>query len=446
MTTLAKIFNTATKSKYFVFSTYGELLDLAIQLQKEGKEVVLYVPDKDCKKIGEGIVPKAENWHTYVGKGYTWLIDGCEEAKLCDWLREQEELVVGTNETMAELENNRQKGNELFEKAGFNQPESSNFTDIDDAIEFVTENSEQKWVIKQNGSLPKSINHIGKLEGSVDTLYHLNDLKTRWNEAEWGSFDVDLMAKVEGLEVAASGFFNGHDWLRDAKGKVVGYLNYEEKKEINGGLGESTGEMGTIFEGVNEDNKLFSSLLLKPEITAILKKSKYQGVFDVNAIVTDEGIVALEPTSRFGIPATSYEFMEALDMDTSDLIDYMAKGEDKPISVYQGWGIVMVIAVKPFPIDMDLPDDQTSRGVKIWFLKDGEVVDEPDEHIRLENVYKDGEDYKIASKSGYVLTITGRGDSIEDARENLLDYVKDTLHIDGIKYRTDLGKRIEDYE
>ena len=126
--------------KFLVISTYGELLDVAMQIQKEGKRVILCITDAEHKKIGDGIVPKEDNWHDCIGKGYIWVVDGCEHASLQDWLREQGEQVVGTNQTMSEDENDRDKGQELFKKAGFKQPESVSFegdTAFDDAIEYI---------------------------------------------------------------------------------------------------------------------------------------------------------------------------------------------------------------------------------------------------------------------------------------------------------------------
>lgn len=136
--------NTAKIRRFFVFSTFGEIADVAYQLQDEGEEVVLYVSDNDYKSIGNNMIEKADNWHEYVGKNYVWVVDGCEHANLQDWLRERGEWVVGTNEALSAYENDRQLGQSLFKAAGFNQPESHNFkgsTAFDDAIAFIKANT-----------------------------------------------------------------------------------------------------------------------------------------------------------------------------------------------------------------------------------------------------------------------------------------------------------------
>lgn len=439
-----------SNNKFFVFSTYGELLDLAMHLS-EKYETLFYVQNDNCKDIGNGIVKKADNWHDYLGQEYIWIIDGTENSKLQDWLRKKGEWVVGSNETMSEYEDDRQLGQELFKKAGFNQSESSNFTDFDDAIDFIKENSDKRYILKQNGGAPKSLNHLSKFDGGVDMIFHLEELKKSWKESEYGELNFDLMEVVEGTEIAASAFFNGHDWLRNSEGKVVGFINVEEKKESDGGLGEMTGETGTVFLGVTEDNELFADILLRPEITALLKEHDYRGVFDINGSLTDDGYVVFELTSRYGIPATSYEFMEGLKSDTGELLEAMAKGKDTPIEIHEGYGMVIVIAAKPYPLETEnINDNSTSVGKRLWILEDGQPIDdltkEQKKHIHLENFTKNDEgQYRVATNSGYLLTVTLRGDSVEETREELLEYVKENIYIEGMKYRQDIGKRIEDF-
>lgn len=312
-----------------------------------------------------------------------------------------------------------------------------------------------RYILKQEGDAPKSLNYMAKFDSNEDLIYHLKELKKSWNEAQFGAVKFQLMEVVEGLEVAASVFFNGQNYMRNKAGKVVGFLNFEEKKECDGNTGETTGEMGTTFMGVTEDNKLFKDIIMKPKILEVLRKSGFRGVFDINCIKTKDGIVALEPTCRPGIPSTSYEFMEGLESGTGDMIEAVAKGMNSKIEVKQGVGMVMVIAGKPYPVEVDMEENATSIGEKLWILKDGKPVkefdDEQKKHIRLQNFEKSKdeesgeESYKVATKNGYLLTVTGTGTDISDAREKLLKYIKENIYLSGMKYRHDIGKRVEEY-
>jgi len=110
----------------------------------------------------------------------------------------------------------------------------------------------------------------------------------------------------------------------------------------------------------------------------------------------------------------------------------------------------MVVASKPFPLEADVDDEATSIGERLWILKDGKPVDEFDseqkKHIHLYNFKKDDEGYKVATKSGYLLTVTASGDDIASVREGLIEYIKGSLMIAGMKYRTDIGVRVEEYK
>jgi len=455
------------KHTFIIYSTYGEIFDLAERLQNEGNEVLMYIPDENYKRIGDGIVDKTSEWYRCIGKGYVWVFDGCENGDLQDWLRSKGEIVFGGNKIADDLENERQLNQKWFKEAGFYQPFSTNFKSIDDAISFIEEHADQRWILKQNGNAPKSINHMGKFEGNEDMLFHLKELKKGWNEQQYGKFDCDLMEVVEGMEVAASAFFNGHDFLRNSDDKVVGYLNWEEKKEADGNLGETTGETGTTFFGCTEDNELFKDILLKPKIITKLKEINFRGVFDINCIQTEDGLVALEPTCRFGVPSTAYEFLEGMITPCSDVIRYCAEGLDEPIEIHEGFGQVLVITSKPYPVEVDLDEESTSLGEKLWIMDgDGQTLiedftPEQKKHIHLYNFEKttdpdtDETCYKVITKSGYLLTVTGRDtkgeygkdseNDIEAIRKNLLHYTKNNIYISGIKYRQDIGKRIEKY-
>jgi phosphoribosylamine-glycine ligase len=444
--------------RFLFFSEYGEIADLAAYLSHvEGHDVVLHIPSKDYKLIAEGIVPHIEHWYRYLGKEYVWVFDSCSFGDLQDWLREQGEWVVGGCAAGDELENDRQLGQDWFVEAGFEQPYSKNFTDIDTAIIFVEAHSDQMWILKQNGDAPKHLSHKGQFEGNEDILFHLRDLKKSWNEAEYGPVDFDLMEVVEGLEVAASAFFNGETWLRNKQGKIVGFLNFEEKKEADGGTGDTCGETGTTFLGTTEDDALFAAILLRPAIEKRLQAIGFRGVFDINCIhATDGRLVALEPTCRFGVPATSYEFIEGMASPVGELLSALAKGINRTIEIHEGIGMVMCAMAKPFPLDVDVEPTGTSIGEKLWILEDGQPVEDFSEdhqrHIHLYNFQRTEDPetgeiiYRVPTKNGHMLTVTGRGSHIALCRDALIYYIKQNLYLPGMKYRMDIGARVEQVE
>jgi len=179
-----------------------------------------------------------------------------------------------------------------------------------------------------------------------------------------------------------------------------------------------------------------------------LRDSDYRGVFDINGSLTDDGFVAFEPTSRFGIPATSYEFIAGIKSGTSDILKAMATGEDATVRIIHGWGMVIVLTAKPYPSEAHVGNEHTSLGEKLWILKDGKPTDDFDHRqearVHLENLYKDGNDYKVATPNGYILVVSGSGPTISVVRNDIIKFIRDNLYISGMKHRTDIGKRIED--
>lgn len=443
-----------TPRKFIIYSTYGEILDLAIHLERiEGHNVCMYIADESYKRIGDGLVTKIEEWWEKIGEGYTWVFDGCETAKLQDWLRSKGEAVFGTSEEAARWENDRQAGQGLFVRMGFDQPESHNFTDIDEAVSFVKENDDRRWILKQNGNAPKHLSHMGKFDGNEDMLYHLQELKKLWSESEYGPVDFDLMEAVEGCETAFSALWNGHDWARDAEGKAQGWINWEHKKSASGDMGRTCGESGTMFYGVDEDNDLFSDIMLNEELEDALRESGMRGVVDINGLFKDDGeYVAFEFTSRPGIPSSSYEFIEGMETETSAMIDSIAKNMDVPISVKKGWGGVLVFSSKPFPMESDnLDSKETSLDERLWPLENGRPIDEFTNeqlrHIHFYNVKYDEEEniYTIPTKSGYILTVTTTGESVAEVRETLMEYAKENVYLPDQQWIVDLGCRMEDW-
>lgn len=399
------------------------------------------------------MVEKIDDWHDCMGEGYIFVFDGCAAGKTQDWLRSQGEMVFGGSEKGDELENDRDKGQDLLTKMGFKQPFYQNFDSIEEIIAFVKQHKEKKYVLKQGGDLPKSMNHVSKFEKSVDMLEHLEKVKSGWNETEHGKPDFQLMEKVEGVEIACSGFWNGHDFIRNAEGKVISWINAEEKKEIAGGLGSTTGETSTTFFPATEDDEIVQDILLRPALKEWLLKNEFRGVIDVNGMYTDKGYVGFEFTMRFGIPSTSYEMIEGLASRACDLIYAVAAGEDMPASLKDGVGFVLVLAGKPYPVEASLPDEETSAGERLWLLKDGEPslseMRAPRyKHIHPYNVYfnEESQDYRIATSSGYILTSTAIGDSIKEARDKAISEIEDNVYLTDMKWRADGGDRILKYE
>jgi phosphoribosylamine-glycine ligase len=180
-------------------------------------------------------------------------------------------------------------------------------------------------------------------------------------------------------------------------------------------------------------------------------------VFDINCILAEDGrLVALEPTTRPGIPATSYEYIEGMNSPTGELLSAMAKGINRKIDLHMGLGMVMCVVAKPFPLESDVEDDATSMGERLWIMQEGVPVSEfsleQRHHIHLYNFKlklneETGEAYySVPTKNGHLYTVTGRGEYVSTTRDALIHYIKQNTFLPGMKYRQDIGKRIEQFD
>lgn len=435
--------------KYFIYSEFGEALDIGLKLQEEGNEVLWHVENADYHKIGENMLHAAKHWYRHLGMGYTWYVDGTSTGKFQDWLRSKGEFVFGSSDKGAKLEENRQAGQQLFKRMGLYVPFSQNFKDLTAPLDFVKKHRDKKYILKQNVG-PKSINHKTKFDGAEDMIFHLEELKSKWNKAEWGDFDADLMEQVEGTEIAVSAFFNGKNFLKGTDGKIAAFINLEHKKAYDKNLGPTCGEAGTVFITANSDNKLVKQLLENKALIDVLRKVEFRGVFDINGCLTKKGYVGFETTMRPGVPSSSWEFLSGagLAMKTGDMIDIVAKGLDKPLKLTPGVGIVIVVSAPPYPLEASIEKEATSLDQRLWIFKDKKIQKDFDveqrNHIHLENFYKDeAGNYRVATKNGYMYVVSMGGKNIKEAREKCMKYIKDNTYLTDFAWRTDIGEEYE---
>jgi phosphoribosylamine--glycine ligase len=233
-----------------------------------------------------------------------------------------------------------------------------------------------------------------------------------------------LQKYASGVEVAVGGFFDGKDFLHPV------FVNFEHKRMFNDDIGPQTGEMGTsgFWHGTST---LFQQTLLrmKDRLAAV----HYTGYIDINCIANSRGIYPLEFTCRFGYPTINLQ-IEGVLSRWSDLLAGMARGQPVTMRTKKGFQICVVIAVPPFPfLDSDAFRKFSEDAVVIFRKPMNEGIHPCD--IRL----VDG-DWRLTGNSGYVMVVTGSGSTMDDARRETYNRVKNII-IPNMFYRTDIGER-----
>src|SRR5271157_5139228 len=292
------------KRKFLFASLSGLIGDIAWQVLKEGHDVRYYIEAEKERDIADGLVPKSKDWE----KDANWadivvFDDTLGQGTRAQTLRAAGKPVIGGTAYTDNLEDDRNFGQEELKKAGVTIIPYQQFDSFDPAIEFVKKNPD-RYVIKPSGEAQnvKRRLFVGEEEDGVDVIGMLEAYKRAFSE-EIKVFQ--LQRRVNGVEVAVGGFFNG-----------------------------------------------------KKFITPI----------DVNCIVNNNGIYPLEFTSRFGYPTISIQ-QEGMLTPISDFFWELAGGMEPKWRTRSGFQVGVRIVVPPFPFDDEETFNSFSKNAAIVFKR-----------------------------------------------------------------------------
>lgn len=411
--------------KKFLFVSYAGLTsDVAWTVLKEGHLAKMYIDNANLKDIGDGFVPKTDNWQQEVDWADVIVFDDVlGHGTLANELRNQGKAVIGGTPYTDQLEDDRSFGQAELHKHKVKILPYFEFNYFDDAIQFVRKNP-AKYVIKPSGEAQdiKRLLFVGNEDDGADVLQVLEAYKKTWQE------DIkhfQLQKRVNsGVEIAVGAFFNGDTFLEPIN------INFEHKKLFPGDVGVSTGEMGTSMFWTSP-NKLFYETLEKLKPT--LRRERYVGYIDINCIVNGQGIYPLEFTARFGYPTIQIQ-LESLAMPASEFLHQLAHGFEFTIKTKPGFHLGTRVVVPPFPYD----DPKTFA----TFSKDNAIIfDKPTyDGIHIEKVKLVNNEWTITGNSGQVLVVAATGSTMRQAQRQMRHRLRNLL-IPNMYYRIDIGDR-----
>lgn len=398
------------------------------ELIKEGHDLKLFIGNPDWKKCYDGIAVKVTDWKNeldWVGKDGLIVFDDITFNGEQDVLRNAGYSVFGGDSKSDKLELDRQYFQDILQQYGVKTLPSYDFITADEAIDFVRKNL-RTWVVKQNSHVGM-LNYVGERDDAKDVLDILNIYKNK------GVSPVHLQQRVRGIEMGVARYFNGNDWVGPIE------INLEHKNLCNGNIGPLTAEMGTvIWYDDNDSQPLFKETLAK--IKDYLIEINYKGDIDINCIVNADGAWPLEATMRFGTPSTELQ-CELHRSPWGDFLKAIADGRPYELDYYRGYGVVVSVAVPPFPYAPEVFGENrtgTSEGVNIFYREDLSQKEKEQIHFVEAAFDQDSGHHYIAGDHGYPLYVTGHGPTPEIAKEEAYAVVK-KLIIPKMIYRTDIG-------
>ncbi|UWG47912.1 Phosphoribosylamine-glycine ligase [Halanaeroarchaeum sp. HSR-CO] len=421
--------------KRFLFLSLDSALigDLAWQVAREGHDVRYYIEAESDREITDGFVPKTDDWRAAVDWADViifddiWVGDEVGTGELAQELRDAGHAVVGGTPATDRLEEDRGYAMSVLEDNGVDTLDHREFTDFDTAIEYVREHP-APYVIKPLGEVQnvKRLLYVGREVDGSDVVEVLRAYKKAWGHRMKG---FQLQRRVEGVEVAICGFFDGDQFVEPIN------FNFEHKKLFPGNIGPSTGEMGTSMFWAGR-NRLFRETL--GQIESWLADEGYVGSIDLNCIVNDHGIYPLEFTPRFGYPTIALQ-EESFESPTGAFFYDLAHGTDPALRVHEGYQVAVRIVLPPFPFDDPKTYDENSRNAAVVFERDSR------DGIHLEDAKNVDGQWRAAGESGMPIIVTGMGETMQDARRQAYGRIDDIV-IPNMYYRDDIGERWIDGE
>ncbi|MFH1947093.1 MAG: phosphoribosylglycinamide synthetase C domain-containing protein [Candidatus Magasanikbacteria bacterium] len=414
------------EKKNFLFVSLDALInDTAWQVVKEGHAVKYYIKSEVEKDIADGFVPKTDDWEKEIDWADIIVFDDVlGQGEIAHKLREQGKIVVGGTAYTDMLEDDRSFGQNELKKHKINILDYKEFTDFDEAINFVKVNP-RAYVIKPSGEAQnyKRLLFVGMEDDGSDVIRVLEAYKKVWSNV---IKVFQLQKKVNGVEVAVGAFFNGHKFLTPIN------INFEHKKLFPGNIGPATGEMGTSMFW-SSPNKLFNSTLKKVE--AKFAEEGYVGYVDLNCIVNGNGIYPLEWTTRFGYPTISIQ-QDGMNMPISEFLYRMASGEDFEFKTKKGFQVGVRIVVPPYPFyDKDTFESYSKNAVVVFKKKNGD-----DGGVHIEELKLINEQWTVTGVAGKAVVITGTGLTMKQAQQQAYNRIQNIL-IPNMYYRKDIGDR-----
>jgi len=415
------------RCNFLFVSIDGLHVDLAWRVLREGHAVRYCTENKAEADIGDGFVPKVDDWREHVDWADIIVFDDVlGQGEKAAALRAQGKAVIGGTPYTDRLEDDRSFGQDELKRAGVNILPYREFDNFDDAIAYVKANP-KRYVIKPSGEAQniKRLLFVGMEEDGSDVARVLEAYKRVWSD----TIKVfQLQNKVMGVEVAVGGFFNGTTFMEPIN------INFEHKKLLPGNVGPATGEMGTSMFW-SAPNRLFRETLGK--LAPKLAEEGFVGYIDVNCIVNSHGIYPLEFTSRFGYPTIQIQ-TDGLNMPTADFLIQMATGAGVKFKAKKGFQIGVRLVVPPYPFKDEATFLSYSKNAAIVFkrpMKEG---------VHIHDVKRVNDEWLVTGGAGLALVVTGAGATMREAQHQAYARIQNIL-IPNMYFRDDIGDRwVED--
>jgi phosphoribosylamine---glycine ligase len=401
-----------------VASIYGEGLWLAWKMSQEGHDVSAVVAEEKYADALKGLVRVMPGTEVYSAAKYDLLVlDTTGMGDIADQGR-KETPTIGDSSLADTLEEDRLFGLELMQKCGLQVAPWEAFDNPADAIRFIKKRN-MRLVFKPIGEQSdKATTYVSR---SAEDMLDYFDVLFRTAKVK----EFILQEYVAGPEVSLEVYIN-------ETGYYALNATLETKKLMNGDLGPNTGCSGSLCWMIERENELFRKGLKK--CIEPLQEMGYVGPLDLNTIVNDSGVWALEFTPRFGYDATAL-LTRLLPVSFGDFLHAIASGSPIPdLTPKHSFCASARLSIPPYPCD-GLPEKFYKAGVPIQGLteKNLDKFFVYDVRQRME----ESDELETAGLCGWIGSPLAVGETIGQAFDGVYGMLKEVRVPNGM-YRTDV--------
>ena len=406
---------------------FCDLSDLYLRLSNTGHDVRISIEEPLCHGTLAGMIKRVEDWEAALawvreaGTDGFIIFENVSAGNRQDELRRQGYQVIGGCSWGDRLENDRKFAQEVLSSLGMQVAPMHTFDTFAEAQRFV-ECHPARYVLKFSGEeFGAADNYVGQMNDGRDILAVL---AARFQQHRKELMRFVLMKHVAGVEMGVGAYFDGARFLTPA------CLDWEHKKFFPGGLGELTGEMGTVV--TYERTGLFFRKTLG-RLGPLLKENGYCGYINLNTIVNAAGIWPLEFTCRFGYPG--YAILDPLQRTPwASLFKSMVTHEGGILETRPGFSVGIVLTTRPFPYARTMVPEPV--GLPILF--EGELTERDRENLHFGEVGLNGSQLVTSGCHGWTMVVTGTGETIAEAQREAYQLAARVV-IPDVRYRNDIG-------
>ncbi len=336
---------------------------------------------------------------------------------IVDYFKDSDILIFGPDKAAAQLEGSKIFAKKFMKKYGVATGDFEEFDKINSAMKFI-EKIKVNCVIKYDGlAAGKGVYVCSTIKEAEDALI---ELKEKYGE----EVPFLIEEKLVGSELSILAFTDGENYQ-------VLLPSQDHKQLLDGDKGPNTGGMGAFCPVpfyTDDLKRQIENEVIRPTINGLKEENfNYKGVIYFGLMITENGTKVLEYNVRLGDPETEV-ILPALKSDFLKLILSCFDGslEDYKMEFNDGYFVDVVLTSGGYP-------KAYKKGIEICGLKENK-----DELIFHAGTRK--EEDKILTNGGRVLNIIARGETLDNAIENV--YKKCNLfYFEDMFYRKDIGRR-----